>query len=136
MTILLLCFAGRNGWMLMLVLRKGIKGWSFGPGDSHRFNINGSIQITLRTQIIWWPHCSRTGPCHHLKQEPVVKPQHMDSRIHHSWKGWGKAGFKPCQKICLSPARAACVLESMEDRRWETKMVRPRGFCSVPYIPI
>lgn len=47
---LLLCFAGRNGWMLMLVLGKGIKRWSFGPGDSQRFNISGSRNYLFKLQ--------------------------------------------------------------------------------------
>lgn len=43
-------------------------------------------------------------------------PWHMDNRTHHSRKGWGKAGCKLHQKICLSTAREAFVLEVMEDR--------------------
>lgn len=41
---------------------------------------------------------------------------HVDNSTHHSGKGWGKAGFKPHQKISLSPARGAYVLESTEHR--------------------
>lgn len=67
----------------MLVLRKGIKGWSFGPGDSHRFNINGSRNYlfkspwgprlfggpiaagldpaTISNRSLWWSHSTWTA---------------------------------------------------------------------------
>lgn len=114
---LLLCFPGKNGWMLMLVLGKGIKGWSFGPGDSHRFNITGSRNYLFKSpcglrlfsgplQQDWTLLPSWTGDC----GDAVARGQQNSP----SGKGWGKAVSKPHQKICLSPARGA--LESTEDR--------------------
>lgn len=77
---LLLCFAGRNGWMLMLVLRKGIKGWSFGLGDSHWFNISGSRNHLFKLQ--------------HQLVDPdyLVAPLQQDWTQPPSWTGdWGDA---------------------------------------------
>lgn len=44
---LLLCFAGRNVQMLMLILGKDIKGWSFGPRDW--FNTSGSRNYLFKS---------------------------------------------------------------------------------------
>lgn len=60
-------------------------------------------------------------------------PCHMNSSTRLSGQGWGKAGFKPSQKICLYIVKGAYTLESTEGKSMGYKNSEIEGFFSLAF---
>lgn len=71
--------------------------------------IYSNCSITLRSQIIWWLHCSRTGSSHHLERETTVMPCHVNNMHATQGKAGAKQGSNPPRKpLSLHSERSLC----------------------------
>lgn len=109
---LLLCCAGRNVWMLMLILGKGIKGWSLGPEDWHRFNISGSrnylFQSPCGPRLFGGPIAAGLDPASTLSRRLWWCCGTWTTELSTQGRAEAKQGSNPARKSALPSQRSLC----------------------------